>query len=294
MKIGYVGLGRMGLQMVKGLANQVDIVAFDLDDSLVQQAVDVGAQGVKRLADIPNELMEPRIIWLMVPMGAAVDRIIEELVPHLSSGDVLVDGGNADYLDSIRRRKFLAEKGIGFAGAGTSGGTEGALKGPPISVDCTGTDYVKIRPILEFLGGNHVHFEDAGKGHLAKTLHNAIEYGMMQSLAEGVALYVKHGFTEDEIKRAFATWSKGSIIESRLVNCLRSVLEKHSLSELCDIKKSETLKIVSGVLRDDCPTPILATSARLREMSAEQDPVALTVLARLRNFFGGHGLSGKK
>jgi 6-phosphogluconate dehydrogenase len=293
IKMGYVGLGRMGLPMVTGLSKKTEVVAFDADPKRRSEAKELGIQTVENICDLPSHLTCPRVIWLMVPMGEPVDQVIDALLPALQKGDVLVDGGNADYRDSNRRRSKLYTVGIGFVGAGTSGGTAGALQGPPMSVDCSLDDYKKILPVLNLLGGNHAHFEDAGKGHLAKTLHNAIEYGMMQSLAEGVALHVKHGFTEDEVLRIFETWSRGSIIESRLINCLIQAIQNHPLAEPQQMKRSETLGIVRGVLRTDCRTPVIEKSACLRDVPDEQDPVASTVLALLRLSFGGHALHEK-
>lgn len=291
MKLGFVGLGRMGAKMVAGLASKHEIVGFDADPAQRENARRLGARCVEKLEDLPGLLSRPRVVWLMVPMGRAVDEVIAALAPHLENGDVVVDGGNADFLDSRRRRAELEKKGVGFAGAGTSGGLEGAFKGPPITVDCSREAYAKILPILESLGGNHSYFPEPGKGHLAKTIHNAIEYGMMQSLAEGVALYARHGFSETEIRAVFKTWERGSIIESRLVQCLNAALAAHSLADPVSIKKSETTAIVQGVLRPDTRTPIIAKSADLRNAPLEQDTIALTVLARLRSAFGGHQTS---
>ncbi len=290
MTVGFVGLGRMGLPMVRCLLSHgIHVVAYDTNSGVRKMAHSIGADVVEKLFDLPVALeSSARIVWMMVPIGDPVDQVILALLPGLTRGDVLVDVGNANYEDSIRRRRLLAEREVGFAGAGTSGGTDGALKGPPISVDCTIEVYQIIKPVLAALGGNHAHFTDAGKGHLAKTIHNAIEYGMMQSLAEGVALYVKHGYSESEIKAAFATWANGSIIESRLVTCLNEVMKANSILSNREIKQSETTKIVRGVQRSDCRTPVLTLATNMRDSPDGQDPVALTVLARLRNHFGAH------
>jgi|TARA_B110000483_G_scaffold237957_1_gene313669 6-phosphogluconate dehydrogenase len=294
LELGYIGLGRMGLPMVKTLSKDISITAYDIDIKKCRIPLDLKINIANSIIDLARALSSPRIIWIMVPMGNIVDEVIQTLIPELQEGDLLVDGGNANYLDSIRRRDELSKKKIGFAGAGTSGGTAGALSGPPITIDCTLKDYKKILPILQLLGGNIAFFEEKGKGHLAKTLHNAIEYGMMQSLAEGITLYVEYGFTEDEIRKAFKTWSSGSIIESRLVSCLNEVMEKYSILDNQKIKKSETLGIVKNVLKSDCYTPILKKSVNLRENTEELDPVTHTILARLREFFGGHFLRNKK
>ena len=206
----------------------------------------------------------------------------------------MIDGGNANYKDSIVRRNNFEKKKIGYVSAGVSGGITAIKNGPPITLDCSKKDLKKILPILKSFGGNFTYFEKKGKGHLAKTLHNAIEYGMMQSLAEGIALYLKHGFTEKEILRTFKTWAQGSIIESRLVNVVNQILEKYSLRDSQQIKKSETLKIVKEVLRIDCKTPILKESIKLRSNTKKLDKVVHTVLARQRLIFGGHSLREKK
>ncbi|MDA9605173.1 NAD(P)-binding domain-containing protein [Alphaproteobacteria bacterium] len=293
LKLGFIGLGRMGFPMAQALNKNVCITAYDIDSKKIKAAQSLGINTVKDLQSLIKAIPRPRIIWIMLPMGAIVENVLDILSGELQEGDLIVDGGNANYLDSIRRRNKLKINKIGFAGAGTSGGTSGAVNGPPITIDCSNEDYKKIQPILKLLGGNIAFFEEPGKGHLAKTLHNAIEYGMMQSLAEGIALYIKYGFTEEETRRAFKTWSSGSIIESRLVTCLNEVMNKNSILDNQKIKKSETLSIVNDILKSDCYTPILEKSAHLRKNTNKLDPVTHTVLARLREFFGGHVLRDK-
>ncbi len=292
--LGFVGLGKMGLPMVKTfLKKDVSIYCFDLDRSRLEIAEKLGAISLNNIDEFSKMNVSPRVIWLMVPMGLTIDKIIDQLVSTLNEGDIIIDGGNASYKDSARRRKILVKYKIGFVGAGTSGGIKGALTNPPITLDCSIDDYNKILPFLNILGGNFSFFEAEGKGHLAKTIHNAIEYGMMQSIAEGVSLYFRHGFTEDEVKKTFKTWSQGSIIESRLIDCIIEIMDKHSILDNQKIKKSETIKIVEDILKIDCYTPILQKSMSLRKNMQEQDEIVNTVLARLRLFFGGHSLDDK-
>ncbi len=289
--LGFVGLGKMGLPIVKiFLKKGISIFAYDLDKSKVKVVEKLGAYPIENINHFSKIKVSQKIIWLMVPMGATVDEIIDSLIPGLRRGDVIIDGGNANYKDSIRRRIKLSKHKIGFVGIGTSGGIKSALSGPPMTIDSSIKDFNKITPFLEILGGNYSFFKKAGKGHLAKTIHNAIEYGMMQSIAEGILLYFKHGFTEEEVKKVFVTWSKGSIIESKLVNCMNEVMNKYSLLDSHKIKKSETIKIIEEILNVDCHTPILKKSMTLRKKMHKQDEIVETVLARLRLIFGGHEL----
>lgn len=293
--LGFIGLGKMGLPIVKTfLKKGISIFAYDLDKYKIELAEKLGANPIKSINQFSRIKVSQKIIWLMLPMGKVVDEIIDELIPELNKGDIIIDGGNASYKDSVRRRKNLDKHRIGFAGIGTSGGIKGALNGPPMTVDCSIKDFNKIKPFLKILGGNYSFFEEDGKGHLAKTIHNAIEYGMMQSIAEGILLYFKHGFTEDEIKKIFITWSKGSIIESRLIDCINEIMNDYSLLDNKQIKRSETIKIVEEVLMSDCYTPILKKSMTLRKETIKQDEIVNTVLARLRLLFGGHELENKK
>ena len=290
----FVGLGKMGLPMVETfLKKGVSVYAYDNNKTRLKVAKNLGAYSIKNLNDLSNVKFKPKIYWLMLPMGSTIDEIIKKLIPILNKGDLIIDGGNASYKDSIRRRKMLKKKNIGFVGAGTSGGIKGALVGPPITFDCTIKDYKKLLPYLKILGGNYSFFEGNGKGHMAKTIHNAIEYGMMQSIAEGISLYFSHGFSEKEIKKTFQTWSKGSIIESRLVDCINEIMNKYSLLDHKQIKNSETVKIVEEILRKDCYTPILKKSMALRKSINKQDRIVNTVLARLRLLFGGHSINDK-
>lgn len=284
----------MGLPMVKTFIKEnVSIFAYDHDRSKLKVAEKLGAISIKKIDEFSKNLASPKVIWLMVPMGLVVDDIIDKLMPFLNKGDIIIDGGNASYKDSARRRKMLGKKKIGFVGVGTSGGIKGAHKAPPMTIDCSNDDLKKIKPFLKILGGNYSFFKEKGKGHLAKTIHNAIEYGMMQSIAEGILLYSKHGFTEEEIKKTFKTWSRGSIIESRLINCIIEIMSKHSIQDKKLIKKSETIKIVEEILRIDCYTPIIQKSMTLRKNIHKQDEIVNTVLARLRLFFGGHSIKSK-
>tara|TARA_B100000963_G_scaffold352639_1_gene366134 strand:- start:2176 stop:3087 length:912 start_codon:yes stop_codon:yes gene_type:complete len=292
--LGFIGLGKMGLPIVKiFLKKGISIFAYDIDKSKIKIVEKLGANPIESINHFSKIKVSTKIIWLMVPLGTTVDEVIDKLIPGLKKGDIIIDGGNASYKDSIRRKRKLSKYKIGFVGVGTSGGIKGAMNGPPMTIDCSIENYNKICPFLEILGGNYSFFEEGGKGHLAKTIHNAIEYGMMQSLAEGILLYFKHGFTEEEIKKIFVTWSKGSIIESKLIGCINEIMSKNSLLDSHQIKKSETIKIVEEILMDNCYTPILKKSMSLRKETLKQDEIVNTVLARLRLFFGGHELEKK-
>lgn len=292
-KIGYVGLGRMGLRMAKLLLSHFRVIGYDIDQTRLEAAEKIGIKCAKSLKDLALFMDFPRLIWIMVSHGRPVDEVILGLLPYLDKGDVIIDGGNAHYEDSRRRRAFLMEKGIDFVAAGTSGGLIGASKGPAISLDGTKEAYEKVKGLLKALGDNYSFFPDPGKGHLGKIIHNAIEYGMMQSIAEGVALYVRHGFNEKEIKDIFKSWSKGSIIESRLIDCLLAVLQENSILDYVDIEKSETLELVEKVLSKDTHTPVIAEAINMRKNPEQQAPVVLTILALMRNYFGGHEIKRK-
>ncbi|MBI2337769.1 NADP-dependent phosphogluconate dehydrogenase [Candidatus Daviesbacteria bacterium] len=243
MKIGYIGLGRMGKNMVLNLLEKgIEVVAYNRSpeprEELQKEASQLksGSENLKvadNLGELVTELRNNKedpgqarmtegedgiVIWLMISAGAAIDAVLEELSDKLTSGDLVIDGGNSLYTDTLRRGKMLSQKGIHYMDAGTSGGIEGARNGACIMAGGSEEDFKKVEPVLKAAAqpGAYAYLGPLGAGHFAKTIHNGIEYGMMQAIGEGAAILKNSGFPYD-LREVFRIYNTGSIIESRLV-----------------------------------------------------------------------------
>lgn len=223
MKIGYIGLGRMGKNMVLNLLEKgIEVVAWNRspeprEELRTEAGVADNLTIVETLNDLVASLESPKVIWLMVT-AAAVDEVINQLAEKLAPGDLVIDGGNSFYKDTLRRNDLLSEKGIHFMDAGTSGGIEGARTGACIMTGGADEDFKLVEPVLKAaaLPNAYAHLGSVGAGHFAKTIHNGIEYGMMEAIGEGAAILKNSEFPYD-LKEVFRIYNTGSIIESRLV-----------------------------------------------------------------------------
>ena len=248
--MGFIGLGRMGLPMARLLSKEFEVIAYDQCDAIDDPDLTI----VDSLLELVSRLQVTKGIWLMGPAGA-VSQVLEQLAPLLGEGDAVIDGGNSDVEDSIRHRHRLEALAIHHVEVGCSGGIKGAQRGPPMTVSGSSAALERVRPVLEALGGHYTCYDRPGYGHLAKGIHNAIEYGMMQSIAEGVALYFEHGFTQQQIIDTFTLWQQGSIIESRLVGTALTCLQAHDFSEKRTIAHSETVDLVDNITVVGVPRP---------------------------------------
>ncbi|MFZ2152668.1 MAG: decarboxylating 6-phosphogluconate dehydrogenase [Microgenomates group bacterium] len=227
MKIGYIGLGKMGKNMVFRLLEQrIDVVAWNRSP---QPMVEVGASGANTSSDIIHlisQLEAPRIIWLMLPAGDVTDQIIDILIPLLSPHDLIIDGANSFYKDTLKRGQLLSQHSIRFMDIGVSGGPDGARNGACLMVGGTSEDYQYILPVIKAASAPQAfgHFGPLGSGHFAKMVHNGIEYGMMQAIAEGAAVLKNSSFDLDLVE-IFRVYGLGSVISSRLVDWTREALE---------------------------------------------------------------------
>jgi len=282
MKVGFIGLGKMGLQVSNNIASEHQVFGYD-KNKITQSKVRL-CDSLKMLV---HEVGKNGVYWIMIN-HEFIDELINELSDVVCKDSILVDCGNSSYGSSLVNCQKLKKKNIHFITIGMSGGIKGALKNPPMMVDGDPSQILRIRPLLKTLGGNFTSFSKTGKAHLAKTLHNAIEYGMMQSIAEGVSLYLKHGYSQNEILKIFNIWKSGSIIESKLINLTCEILNEHDLNDRVKIKKSETLDLVKNILISEVNTPVIESAIHVRKNLNSVDSVTITVLALLRNKFGGH------
>ena len=298
MKLGFVGLGRMGGNMVRRLLKDGhEIVAFAQSAESVQRAASQGAVGASSLADLVSKLATPRVIWLMIPAGAPVDDSIATLRPLLARGDVIVDGGNSRFTDSARRARELGEAGIGFVDAGTSGGVWGLENGYCLMVGGAPEHVAAVEPALKTLAppDGWAHVGPSGAGHYVKMVHNAIEYSMMQGYAEGFDLLNRseYGLKLDQISRL---WTRASVVRSWLLDLLVLAFEKDP--GLDGIRgyvedSGEGRWTLVDAIEKAVPMPGLAGALFARFASRQPDSFAAKVNAALRNEFGGHAVKSK-
>ena len=295
MELDMIGLGRMGANMTERLVlGGHRIISYDRSPEAIQRVVDKGAVGSRSLADFVQQLSQPRAAWLMVPSGDPVDQTIEQLLPQLAKGDVIIDGGNSYYKDSIRRAEKLKQQGIYFVDAGTSGGIWGLRVGYCIMLGGEKQVVERLDPIFKTLApkDGYLHVGPSGAGHFVKMIHNGIEYGMLQANGEGFELLKASGFDLDLGKIAHL-WNQGSVVRSWLLELAESAFNKDP--ELASIKgyvedSGEGRWTVLEAVERDVPASVLTLSLFARFASRQEDSFSAKVIAALRNEFGGHAV----
>jgi 6-phosphogluconate dehydrogenase len=293
--LGMIGLGRMGANMTERLVlGGHRVVSYDRSAEAIQHVVDKGAVGAHSLADFIKQLSPPRAIWLMVPSGDPVDQTIEQLRPNLAKGDVIIDGGNSNYKDSIRRAEKLKQQGFHFVDAGTSGGIWGLQVGYCMMVGGDKEIVERLVPIFKTLApkDGYLHAGPSGAGHFVKMIHNGVEYGMMQAYGEGFELLNASQFDLDLGKIAHL-WNQGSVVRSWLLELCESAFAKDP--RLASIKgyvedSGEGRWTVEEAIDKSVPLPVLTLSLFARFASRQDDSFAAKVTAALRNEFGGHAV----
>ncbi|MGD6874616.1 phosphogluconate dehydrogenase (NAD(+)-dependent, decarboxylating) [Sutcliffiella horikoshii] len=294
MKIGLIGLGKMGLNLGQNLIdNKHEVVAFDVNRSSVEEMKKYGAQGTSDLKELVGSLEKPRIVWIMVP-HAVVDSVIDEMTPLLSVGDIVIEAGNSHYKESIRRYNKLKEVGIHFMDAGTSGGMEGARNGACYMIGGDPEAWSIVEPIFKdtAVENGFIYAGKAGSGHFLKMVHNGIEYGMMAAIGEGFEVLEKSEFDFDYEKVA-GVWNNGSVIRSWLMELTERAFSKDAkLDEIKGIMHSsgEGKWTVETALDLQAATPVIAMALLMRYRSLDNDTFTGKVVAALRNEFGGHGV----
>ncbi|UUZ83776.1 decarboxylating 6-phosphogluconate dehydrogenase [Paenibacillus sp. P26] len=294
MKVGLVGLGKMGLNLGQNLLDhQHQVIGFDLNAEAVNELKSYGAAGAASYQELVNSLEAPRVVWIMVP-HTVVDSVIGELTPWLSPGDIVIDAGNSHYKESIRRYNQLKEKGLRFMDAGTSGGMEGARHGACYMVGGDEDAWTVVEPIFRdtAVKDGYLYAGKAGSGHFLKMVHNGIEYGMMAAIGEGFEVLEKSDFDYDYEKVA-RVWNNGSVIRSWLIELMERAFAKDSKLE--DIKgvmqsSGEGKWTVETAFDLQTATPVIAMSLMMRYRSLETDTFTGKVVAALRNEFGGHAV----
>ncbi len=297
MQLAMIGLGKMGGNMVERLLRGGHkVVAFDRAAETVQKYAKLGATPASSLADIVKKLDAPRIIWIMVPAGAPVDDTIRELLPQLTEGDILIDGGNSNFHETIRRSKELAEKGVQFIDSGTSGGIWGLENGYCLMVGGEKRAVLRCEPVFKTLAQpkGFLHVGPSGAGHYVKMIHNGIEYGLMQAYAEGYEiLHASKNFPELDLAAIGELWQHGSVVRSWLNELAVTAFTKDP--ELEKLKgwvsdSGEGRWTVQEAIDVDVPAPVITLSLLMRFRSRQEDSFSAKVLAALRNEFGGHAV----
>lgn len=291
--IGYIGLGKMGRNMVERLTNAGwRVVAYDTMPSNVAEAAKLGAEGAVSPQAVLEQISSPRLVWLMVP-HQAVDQVLSEIIPYLQAGDTVIDGGNSNFNETVRRGKELAERGVHYLDAGTSGGPGGAKEGACVMVGGEKKIFEKYEALFRDIAAPnaYAYMGESGAGHFVKMVHNGIEYGMMQAIAEGFEVLRESPFKLDLVEVA-RIYNNKSVIESRLTGWLEKGLREEGV-ELPGISGSvaasgEGLWTVETAKELGVPVPIIEGSLRFREESQKKPSFAGKVLSLLRNQFGGH------
>ena len=293
MQIGMVGLGKMGANMtLRLLRGGHDVVVYDIDPATVEKTAAEGATGAASLTDLVSKLETPRALWLMLPAGEVTEEAIRELSGRLTPGDVVIDGGNSRYVDSVRRATDLFKNGIAFIDCGTSGGIWGLEEGFCLMIGADSEEFERLEPVFKTLAPpeGYARVGPAGAGHFVKMVHNGIAYGLMQAYAEGFEL-MRSSDLKLDIEGIAELWRHGSVVRSWLLDLLTAALEEDpELERLTDYvaDSGEGRWTLQEAIDRGVPMPALSAAMFARFTSQQEVSFAGKVLAALRKEFGGH------
>jgi 6-phosphogluconate dehydrogenase len=296
MQLAMIGLGRMGGNMVERLLlGGHQVVVFDRSADAVAASVAKGATAGKDLADVCRQLSGPRVVWVMVPSGDPTEQTIKDLAGMLKPGDILIDGGNSNFHDSMRRAAELKENGIEFIDAGTSGGVWGLKNGYCLMVGASETAFATCEPIFKTLApaNGYARMGAPGSGHYVKMIHNGIEYGMLQAYAEGYEILHGSKHFDLDLHRIADLWNQGSVVRSWLNELAVTAFEKDN--DLKDLRgyvddSGEGRWTVQEAIDLSIPAPVITLSLLARFSSRQDESFSAKVIAALRNEFGGHAV----
>jgi 6-phosphogluconate dehydrogenase len=298
MELAMIGLGKMGLNMATRLVRGGHrVIGFAHSEESINAAIKNGAEGARSLDEAVSKLKAPRVAWVMVPAGKTTDETIEKLSNLLSKGDIVIDGGNSNYKDSIKQAALLEAKGIEFLDSGTSGGVWGLSEGYSLMIGGKAEVVEKMRPIFETLApaadkgwgrvGPH------GAGHFVKMIHNGIEYGMMQAFAEGFSIMKAKKEFDLNLDEIAEIWRYGSVVRSWLLDLTANALkEDQNLSEIKPwvADSGEGRWTVAEAVDLDVPAPIITLALQMRFVSRDDENYSARLLSAMRNQFGGHDI----
>lgn len=298
MQIGIIGLGRMGYNLALNMKDHGhDVVAYNRSPGKVDEIVKDGIIGAYTVDELVSKLEGRKVVWLMIPNGDPTEQMIQTVLPLLSKGDIIIDGGNSNFNDTLRRYEEIKPTGVNFVDAGTSGGIEGARNGACSMVGAEDEVFAYIEPIFNDIcvENGYLHCGRVGSGHYTKMVHNGVEYGMMQAIGEGFEILKESQFDLDYEKVA-KVWNNGSVIRSWLMELAESAFSKsQQLGDIKDVigSNGEGLWTVEEALKLKVPTPVITSSVHVRFRSEQQESFSGKVVAALRNEFGGHAVTKK-
>jgi 6-phosphogluconate dehydrogenase len=296
MKLGMIGLGKMGGNMTERLMKGGHkVVAFDRNPETTARYVALGSEGADSAPALVAKLQAPRIVWIMVPAGKPVDDMIAALLPGMSKGDVIIDGGNSNFHDTMRRGAELRAKGIEFVDSGTSGGVWGLKNGYCLMIGCSDEAFALCEPIFKTLAPDdgYAHMGPTGSGHYVKMIHNGVEYGMLQAYAEGYEILHASKEFKLDLHKIASVWNHGSVVRSWINELAELAFEKDA--DLSGLKgfvadSGEGRWTVQEAIDLDVPAPAITLALLMRLRSRQEDSFGGKVIAALRNEFGGHAV----
>jgi 6-phosphogluconate dehydrogenase len=298
MQLAMIGLGRMGGNMVRRLVQGGhELIVYDASADAVKAHAGKGVKAAKDVADVARQLAPRRVVWVMVPAGA-VESSIEQLVPHLSRGDIVIDGGNSNFRDTLRRGEALKKQGIEFVDVGTSGGVWGLTNGYCLMIGASPAAFQHCEPIFRTLAPpeGYAHVGPCGAGHYVKMVHNGIEYGLLQAYAEGYEILHASQDFKLPLGQIAKLWNHGSVVRSWLNELAERALSRDD--QLAAIRgyvedSGEGRWTVEEAMRLDVPAPVITLSLLARFRSRQEESFGAKVIAALRHEFGGHAVQTK-
>ena len=298
MQLAMIGLGRMGANMVRRLVQGGhELIVYDLSAEGIKVVAAKGVRAAKDLADLAQQLAPRRVVWVMVPAGAVEDTI-EQLAPHLSKGDIIIDGGNSNFRDSLRRAEALQKQGIEFVDVGTSGGVWGLTNGYCLMIGASPAAFQHCEPIFRTLAPpeGYAHVGPCGAGHYVKMVHNGIEYGLLQAYAEGYEILHASQDFKLPLGQIAKLWNHGSVVRSWLNELAERAFSRDD--QLATIRgyvddSGEGRWTVAEAMRLDVPAPVITLSLLARFRSRQEESFGAKVIAALRHEFGGHAVQTK-
>lgn len=296
MKLGMVGLGKMGANMVvRLLQDGHEVIATDLSQEAIDSVVDDGAEGAKDLSDLIDKLSNPKVVWLMLPAGEVTESVCADALEQLSAGDIVVDGANSNWKDSLRRADTASEKGVHYVDAGVSGGVWGLKEGFNMMIGGSDEAFAQVEPALKTLApeNGYAHLGPAGSGHFIKMIHNGIEYAIMQSYGEGFEAMANFPHHELDLEKISELWRHGSVIRSWLLDLAASALSKDNRLEKIDDYVDDSGMgrwTVDFGVENAVPLPAITAALYARFASRQENSFSAKLSAALRNEFGGHAV----
>lgn len=293
MDIGLIGLGRMGFNLARNLRDHGHrVVVYNRSPEKVRQAEAEGFEGTYRPGELVGRLQPPRHVWLMLPAGRPVDDVIDALVPHLRAGDVVIDGGNSHWQDTLRRSEHLKAYGLRLVDVGTSGGIEGARHGACTMIGADEDLFARLEPVFRDISvpGGYLRTGPVGSGHFVKMVHNGIEYGMLQAIGEGFEILSRAPFPLD-LRAVAAVYARGSVIRGWLMELTERALARDpKLERIAGVvhHSGEGRWTAETALALGVPAPVITTSVFMRYRSEQAESFGAKVIAALRGEFGGH------